>query len=74
MNTFAHFVPYLARFFLKLEIFESNNVGNIRTHILCSFFYPENRARFIRIMWNKIVESDRPQVTVCHGACTLHAG
>ena len=36
-------------------------------------FFSENRAVY-EIMWKKMVQPDRSQMTIQHGACTLHAG
>jgi len=39
-------------------------VQRIKTHILCSInFFPENLAVY-EIMWNNMIELDRPQMTV----------
>jgi len=40
--------------------------------ILCSVIFFENRAVY-EIMWKNNVELDRPQMTIQHGACALHA-
>ena len=45
----------------------------IKTHILCSIFFFENSA-FYEIMWENLVEQDRPQATIEYDACALHAG
>ena len=36
MKTILHFLLYLAQFFLEWEIFQTNVVEEIKTHILCS--------------------------------------
>ena len=33
MKTDVHFLSYLVRFFLKLKVFRTNIVGNIKTHM-----------------------------------------
>jgi len=45
----------------------------IKTRILCvnNVFFSENRA-FCEIMWKYMLEADRSQVTMQHGACTMH--
>jgi hypothetical protein len=43
--------------------FSDKFVGKIKTHILLSFFFFENRA-VNDIMWKNIVEPDRPQMTI----------
>ena len=40
-----------------------SSVEKIKTHFLCSKLYPENRA-FCEIMWQNMVEPDRPQKTM----------
>jgi hypothetical protein len=55
------------------------NISNINcrenqnTGFIFNNFPPENRAVY-EIMWRKLVESERPQMTTQHGACALHAG
>jgi hypothetical protein len=46
-------------------------VEKIKTHILCSVTFFENRA-VCEIMWKNIVEPGGPWAT--YGACALHAG
>jgi hypothetical protein len=36
MKTYVHLWQYLAEFFLEWEIFQTNVVDKIKTHILCS--------------------------------------
>jgi hypothetical protein len=49
-------------------------VEKIKTHILCLIkFFPENRAVY-EIMWNNIVQLDRPQLAIQYDACALHIG
>ena len=38
-----------------------------------NFFFPENHALY-EVMSKKMEDSERSQMTVQHGACTLHAG
>jgi len=40
-----------------------NDVEEFETHFSYSVNFPENRAVYV-IMWEKIVEMDRPQMTV----------
>ena len=45
-------------------MFQTKVVEKIKTHILCSVsFFSENRAVY-EIMWENIVEPDRPQMTI----------
>ena len=49
MKSTIHFLSYLTRFFLDLEIFETKFVEEIKTHILCSIiFFFEKKAPFMR--------------------------
>ena len=50
-------------FFLKWEIFQTNIVEIIKTHILCSKYVCKNGAVY-EIMWKNIVQPDRPQMFV----------
>jgi hypothetical protein len=43
---------YLAEIFLEWEMFQTNVAEKIKTHILCSRTFPENRAVY-GIMWKK---------------------
>ena len=45
------------------NMFETKLVEKIKTHILWSITFCENRAVF-EIMWKHIVEPDRPQMTI----------
>jgi hypothetical protein len=63
MKTLKKFL-YLAQFFLELEMFQTKVVETIKTHILYSkIFFFENRAVY-EIMWENIVETGRPQMTI----------
>jgi len=59
MNTNVHLPSHLAKFFL--EMFHTNIVEKIKTHILCPVTLYENRA-FYGIMWKNVLVSDRPQI------------
>jgi len=48
-------------------------LDEIKTHVMFSSIFPENLALY-EIMWKNIVQPYRPQMTVWHGACALHAG
>jgi len=62
MQTDIHFWSYLAQFFLQWEMFQTKVVQKIKTHILCSVTFLENRAVY-EIMWENIVERGREQMT-----------
>jgi hypothetical protein len=63
MKTNTRFWSYLAHFFLEWEMFQTKFVENIKTHLLCSVTFFENRAVY-EIMWKNIVERGRPQMTI----------
>jgi hypothetical protein len=64
-QTDIQFVSYLAHFFLEREMFQTNAVEKIKTHILWTktFLSSKNRA-FYEIMWKNIVERGRPQMAI----------
>jgi len=48
MKTDIHFLSYLAQCFLELEMFQTNVVQEIKTHISCLvIFFFENHAFFL---------------------------
>jgi len=68
VKTTVHFLSSLTQFFLEWEMFETEAVEKIKTHILFSitflfFFNKENHAIY-EIMWKNIVEPGRPQMTI----------
>ena len=52
MKTIVHFWSYLAQFFIEWEMFQTNLVEKIKTHILCSvtFFPPRKSCR----LWENV--------------------
>jgi hypothetical protein len=44
-------------------MFQTKVVEKIKTHILSSITFSENRAVY-EIMWENVAEPDRPQMTV----------
>ena len=44
-------------------MFETKVVEKIKTIILCSITFPENRVVY-ETMWRNIAESDRPQMAI----------
>jgi len=57
-------------------MFQMKVVEKFKTHILSSIT-PPSRPKivpFIEIMWENIVQPDRPQMTIKYSACALHAG
>jgi hypothetical protein len=62
MKTYVHL--YLAEFFLEWEMFETNVVEEIKTHLLSSInFFSENRVVY-EIIWKNMVEPDRSEMTI----------
>ena len=55
------------------SIFRTKVVQKIKTHFVFNNFPSENRAVY-EIMWENVVEPDRPQMAEQHGACALRAG
>ena len=53
---------YLTWFLLEREIFQTNVVEKIHTHILCSVIF-ENHAMY-EVTWKNIVEVDRSWMTI----------
>ena len=49
--------------FLEREMFLIKVVDKIKTHILCSGTFPENRAVY-EIMWTNMVEPERPHTKI----------
>jgi hypothetical protein len=73
MKTFWHLWRYLAEFFLEWEIIKIKVVEKIKTHILCSKTFSENRVVY-EIMSKNMVDPEVPQMTSQYGAYALHAG
>jgi len=57
MKTNIHLCSYLAQSFLEQKMFQTNIAQKIKTHILCSILFSENRV-FYELMWKNIVQSD----------------
>jgi hypothetical protein len=72
MKTNIHFLSCLAHFFLEWEIFRTSFVKKMKTQILCSVIFFENRIGY-EIMWKNIVECRRPRMTIwcLHIACWI---
>ena len=55
-------------------MFQTKVVEKTKTHIVYPMtFFLENPA-FYEVMWKNTVQPDRPQMTIQHRACALHAG
>jgi len=44
-------------------MFQSKVVGEIKTHVVCSFFFFLNRAIY-ETVWKNLVEPKRPHMTI----------
>jgi hypothetical protein len=54
-------------------MFQTKLVEKIKTRILCSVTFPENRGVY-EIMSKNMVEPEAPQITSKYGAYESHAG
>ena len=63
MEKYVNLLQYLAEFFLEWEMFHTKVVKNVKTHILYSIFFSENRVIY-EIMWKSIAEPERLQMTI----------
>ena len=63
MKTNVHFLSYLAHFFLGWEMFQTEVVEKIKTHVLFSVTFFENRVVYEK-MWKNYVEPARLQMTI----------
>ena len=61
MKNNIHLWLYLLRFFSEWEMFQTIVVEKIKTHILCSITFSENRP-VCEIIWKSVVELGRPQM------------
>ena len=63
MKTNTHFLSYPAHFFSELKMFRTGVAEKIKTHIVCTNTFFENRA-ISEITWKHIVQADNPQMTI----------
>jgi len=63
MKTNIHFWSHVAHLYLQWEMFQTEVVEKIKTHILCSKFYFRKPCRLCDTVKN-IVERGRPQMTI----------
>jgi hypothetical protein len=54
---------YLPLSFLEWEMFRTKVVEKIKTHVLCSITFVENRVVY-EIMWKNILEPEKPRVII----------
>ena len=55
-------------------MFQAEIVEETEAHVLWPRVLPSEHLAICEIMWKNMVESDRPQMTIQHGAGALHAG
>jgi hypothetical protein len=81
MKTNIHFWPYLTHFSQEWKMFRTKLVQEIKTHILCSVTFLVKISAIFEIMWKKIVEWGRRQITkwrmrialtICNTYCFFH--
>ena len=72
MNTNIHFWSYLVHFLLEWKMLKTKFVGRIKTYFMSNNSPPEIRA-VCEIVWENLVEADRPQMgsNVAHAHCML---
>ena len=63
MKTYVHLWQYFAEFFLEWEPFQTKVAEKIKTHILCSILFFENRA-VCEVILQYMAERDGPQMTI----------
>ena len=54
-------------------MFQTKVVEKIKTLLMPNNIFFETLAVY-EVTWKNIVKPDRPQMTIKHGACALHAG
>ena len=76
MKTNLHLWSYLSQFFVEWEMFQTKVLEKIKTHILCSITFFENRAVY-EIMWKYTAQprgeggGRRWQYNTAHAQCML---
>jgi hypothetical protein len=55
MKTYVQLWQYLAQFVLKWEMFQTEVVDKIKTHILCSISFPRKSCR----LWDNVEQYGR---------------
>jgi hypothetical protein len=73
MKTIRHFLSYLVHFFLEWELFQTNVVEEIKTHILCSITLSKKSCH-LRDNVEKHCRAGQATDDKSYGACALHAG
>jgi len=56
-----------------LNVSDQNSRENQNTLFCSIIFFSENHVVYEMVLWNAVVELDRPQMTVQYGAHVYHA-
>ena len=70
MKTSLHFWSYLNHFFLQWEMFQTNVVEKINTHVLCSVTFFRKSCR----LWDNVENVCKAGQTTQYGTRALRAG
>jgi len=70
MKIYVNSWQFLAKFWLEWDMFRTKFVEKIKKTVFITFHVPRKSCP----LWDNVVQSDRPQLTVQYGACSLHAG
>jgi hypothetical protein len=73
MKTFSHLWQYLDKFFLKLEMFQTQAVEKIKHTFYVKYIFSENHV-FYETMSKNMVKPEVSQIRSQYGAYDLHAG
>ena len=72
VKKFSHLWQYLSEFFLEWEMCLIKFVETIETHFMFNNYLSGNSAAH-EVIRKNMVQTERPQMTIHHGACALHA-
>jgi hypothetical protein len=64
---------YIAELLLEREILQTKVVEKIEEHFSFLVTFSGSRDLY-KIMWENIVDLERPQMTIQYGSCALNAG
>jgi hypothetical protein len=72
MKVNKHLWYYVAELFLEWEVFQTKVIEKIKTRVMFSTFFSENRS-FFGVMWKNMVEhiGQRWQYNKAYGPCIL---
>jgi len=72
MNTYLYLWYHLDKLFLEREMFHKYCKQNQITYLIFNKLCYKIRAVY-EVMWKSMVEPDRSQMMIEHGACAFHA-